>query len=231
MLAMRASRSTSLAAMAILVTSGCLYFGAIDRGAVTHTRAAEMTSSTPPLAAFVLRTIIGRVTLDDAQAEIASAAGRESEQAIQRIDTARMLLIDELLRQVGQHRFVPAGAGAAADRVVQAIDDASPQIEHALANAFASLRPWQRVTLERDVSEHFAGWSASWSGGTPANHEWLGSLATPTLADRAILDADAHRTARQWADSLVHDVAANADTLDDATTADLVTRLRAQGQH
>ena len=231
---MRLIRRSSIVGAAAAVISSCFPFGGTGYpAATTHTQAAEMSSTAPPLAAFVLRVAVAHLSLDDTEAVIGSDAARVSEAAIAPIDIARNVLVGELIREVEQHRVGTDGTAAAAAHVVKATDDAAPEIDQALTTLYESLDPWERIALDREVNTRFAGWSVSWDGGKSTDHAWLHSLATTELADRETIDVDAHETARHWAEGLVHEVEAKAPATfdDDAARAALVAGLRTQGHH
>lgn len=223
------SRRSAIAASAVLVASGCYWFGASDREpASARVESAEIASHTPPLSAFALRVAVADLPLDAHDSALATQLEHECEPWMQKIDQARELLVDVLVRDVEQHRFDASAAKAAADRVVAATDEAAPHLDAALVKLHDALDPWQQRSLEQNVRARFLGWSTEWNARSATDHPWLATLAEPALAAGATIDRDLHETAQHWVDSIIEDVGAKAPAVSfgDADRRDLIDHLR-----
>lgn len=222
------TRRSAIEAAAVLAISGCFWFGGSNETSSPRLQSAEISSHTPLLTAFTLRVALADVPLDEKDTALATQLEHDCEPWMQKVDDARDVLIETLVRDVEQHRFSPEEAKAAGDRVVAATDEAAPHLAAALVQLHDALDPWQRRTLEQDVRARFVDWSTEWNAESATEHGWLATLSGPALADPATLERDTHATARHWVDTVVAEVGVRAPlaSFSDADRSDLIARLR-----
>jgi hypothetical protein len=235
--------------MALVLATGCL-IGAARReeqlASTTHLTALHLGSRTPPLPVFVVRIAQSELPLSNEQAKSIGALSTDADATTQPIDDARIVFLELLAQSVEQGSFATTPVKTAADRLVRATEQATPQLVAQVEDLHRTLTPAQRRILVQIVTTKFDAWAPLWDAAEwepksepnrytarpleGAARQWIMAFRDEdTRALGTAITLDTTTRARQWTADLGRRIEMDLPKLDPTQRRALIIRLRTDG--